>query len=393
MPFGTPLFAGNAASSGTSPGAITIPAGASVGDEAYLAITQSGSQPITVSGWTAVPGAQGTVSTTLRTTLYTRTLQAGDPGSTVTVTFGGSQISSAAIITIPGAGALDGSVVVLTKTVASLVTPFSPVTPSGNDEMIIYVAGSRAGTVNTPVTHGEPANYTEGIDQTQASGNVNRNGTAIGYRVLVGGSGAPEDPPDVALSPSGTDVTMTFAVTLAAAGTYSASGSGSSATGGAATASMTLAAAGTGGSSTAGTAAATATLAAAGTGTSTTGGAAAGSATLAAGGAGSSSTGGAAAAAATLAAASTGTSATGGSAAAALAGGTVLPASASGGSSTGGTAAARIVAAFSLARLTGGTGTAAALAGGTTTARRLAGTRPAAILGGGTSTRTGGPAG
>jgi hypothetical protein len=188
---GTVVGAGG---SGTAVSALTIDASAQPGDIAYYVISQGGGQTITPSfssgnTWTTGAALQAWNGTTNRTTVYKRVLDATDPGTTCSAAFGVAQVWAAALIIVQDGD--EPNVVISTptvKTTASTTDTFNSVSPFAANSLIVYIDGDQQSSSSaTPVTHTQPTNYTELIDQSQ-TGTNNHVGIAIGTRSLAGTS-------------------------------------------------------------------------------------------------------------------------------------------------------------------------------------------------------------
>ena len=186
--------------------ALTVPAGWSVGDVAYFAVSQTGGQAITFSStngaaaWTTNPALQAWNSSTNRLTVYECVLTAADIGSTVTATFAASQMSVAGLVAL---GGHNGRAALsypnyANATVTSL--PFYGVNPPVADCAVVYFAGTSLVTSGaTGQTLSTPTNYTEALDVVN-SGTNNHAQLAIGYRMLTGGVGTAEIPAAATIS-------------------------------------------------------------------------------------------------------------------------------------------------------------------------------------------------
>lgn len=170
----TAVFVGaSGANSGTTtPGTLnlTIPGAAAVGDKALCFMSWNNASPAATdpTGWVLL-GAQ-TITTVLTTTVWTKTITAGEPGSSLSVPIAGSGrcaggmiVWRAADLTLtPSTAQTDPNSA--TQTIPSL-------TPNG-DAFIFSIVGYNTQTGVTGFT--PPSSWTERTDQitTHASGNL-----------------------------------------------------------------------------------------------------------------------------------------------------------------------------------------------------------------------------
>lgn len=133
----------------TSSLVMVVPAGASAGELAYACVSYPGTvATITAdpSGWDVVE-SQVDGNTSVR--LYSRTLQSGDPGANVTVTFSGLNKAAGTIVTVSGVHDTTAWEPLGTSLTTSLPTP--SITAAADDSLVIDFLNNK---------NSAPANFT-----------------------------------------------------------------------------------------------------------------------------------------------------------------------------------------------------------------------------------------
>lgn len=224
--FRASALAGDGSSSGSSTLTFTIPATAQVGDVALIEAT-TGVNSVTLttpSGWTKLSGPDLSASVT-NTHLLVRTLQAGDPGAGVTLTFSGSSRCDGVMAVYSGVtqtGLLWASQIDSTATTTPALPSLASV-PAG--AMVVALQGRRVGN-ETPATITPASGYTAaGTAQTNfTTGAVELTSTASH---LVAASAGTQGGVNTASSP--TSIGTSYLVALpslivSATGTMSGTG-------------------------------------------------------------------------------------------------------------------------------------------------------------------------
>lgn len=179
------------AAAGTGAGAassttITVPASAQVGDVAVIgAVIGSGSVTLTTpSGWAVRSGPDAQSSANSTSWLLSKTIAAGDPGSTVTLAFSASQRTAVQMTVLAGATETGLSVTSAAKGGASSTDTVPSVASVPGGSGFLAVLTNRTGTASQiTCTVGSP--YTVGANGSYATSGAAAPNVAVftGYQL------------------------------------------------------------------------------------------------------------------------------------------------------------------------------------------------------------------
>lgn len=197
-------------------GSITIPAGAPVGARCYLVVAINTANVIgTPAGWAHAGSSPLSPGSTLTLAVFTRTLTAGQPGSSVTIDTGGNARWSAGMICLAGASAQNAAATPSSDNSADTAIAYPGITPGADDSMLVAIGGLQVPA--SPTGHAPPATWTEAFEVFTSIAGDPQIGAFCSVKQLSGQSGVPQSGVNATGAADVRDGVFLFAVTPTAA--------------------------------------------------------------------------------------------------------------------------------------------------------------------------------